>query len=400
MTTIRLVFLALGAGMGGLIPFGTVILADKGFDAASIGLVLAVAATAGVLTTPIWGHLGDTVLGRRRVLQLASLGAAIALLIFGTAGIPFVAALAWVGFSATNATTMPTADAVAVNAVRTAGRGDFARLRLLVSLAFGSAAIATGFLYNSTGYAPAPYLAAACLGLVILASRLVPDLPPDPTAAAAAHRRGGSIAQAFAVQPRLPVVLLTFGLGIIGMLAVFTYLPLRIAELGGDPSDIALAAGLESIAEIPGFIVAGWIAGRFGLRALYVCSAVLMAGCGLVLVVLDSPTLMIGVRLLTGPAYAGLTVASVLALGVLLPAALQATAQGLSAMTMGIASIAVGIMGGLLYEVGGAQSLFAVTAGLTLVAAGIAWRVLPGRIAMPGRGGSASTPARTAGSGA
>lgn len=387
MTAIRLVFLALGAGMGGLIPFGTVILADKGFDPATIGLVLALAAAAGVLTTPIWGHLGDTVLGRRRVLQLSSLGAATALIVFGLAGIPVVIALAWVGYSATAATTMPTADAVAVNAVRTAGRGDFARLRLLVSLAFGSSAIATGFLYNQSGYDPAPFLAAACLGLTVIASRLVPDLPADPTAAAIAHRRGGSIAQAFAVQPQLPIVLLTFGLGIIGMLAVFTYLPLRIAELGGDPSDIALAAGLESLAEIPGFIVAGWFAGRFGLRALYLGSAVLMAGCGMALVMIDSPTLMIGVRLLTGPAYAGLTVASVLALGVLLPAALQATAQGLSAMTLGMASIVVGILGGLLYEVAGAQTLFAVTALATLVASGIAWRVLPGRIAMPGRGG-------------
>lgn len=387
MTAIRLVFLALGAGMGGLIPFGTVLLADKGFDAATIGLVLALAAAAGVITTPIWGHLGDTVLGRRRVLQLASLGAAISLLVFGTAGIPVVMALAWIAYSATNATTMPTADAVAVNAVRTSGRGDFARLRLLVSVSFGSAAIATGFLYNRTGYDPAPFLAAACMGLAIIASRLVPDLPPDPTATAAAHRRGGSIAQAFAVQPRLPIVLLTFGLGIIGMLAVFTYLPLRIQELGGDPSDIALAAGLESLAEIPGFIVAGALAGRFGLRVLYVGSAVLMAGCGMALVVIDTPTLMIGVRLLTGPAYAGLTVASVLALGVLLPASLQATAQGLSAMTLGMASIVVGIMGGLLYEVAGAPMLFAVTALATLVAAVLAWLVLPDRIVMPGRGG-------------
>ncbi len=396
MTAIRLVFLTLGAGMGGLIPFGTVILAGKGFDAAAIGLVLALAAAAGVLTTPVWGHLGDTVLGRRRVLQLASLGAAIALLVFGVAGVPFLLALAWIAYSAAVATTMPTADAVAVNAVRTARRGDFARLRLLVSLAFGSAAIATGFLYNTTGYDPAPFLAAVCLGLAALAGRLVPDLPPDPTATAAAHRRGGSIAQAFAVQPRLPAVLLTFGLGIIGMLAVFTYLPLRIAELGGDPSDIALAAGLESMAEIPGFIVAGWLAGRHGLRTLYVGSAVLMAGCGFVLVGLDSPTLMIGVRLLTGPAYAGLTVASVLALGVLLPAALQATAQGLSAMTLGMASIAVGILGGLLYEAGGAQTLFAVTAVATLVAAGLAWLVLPGRIAMPGRGGPSIPPTNVA----
>ena len=392
MTAIRLVFLALGAGMGGLIPFGTVILAGKGFDAATIGLVLAVAAAAGVLTTPIWGHLGDTVLGRRRVLQLSSLGAAIALLVFGTAGIPIVITAAWVAYSAAAATTMPTADAVAVNAVRTAGRGDFGRLRLLVSLSFGSAAIATGFLYNTTGYAPAPFLAAGCLGLAMLASRLVPDLPSDPAAAAAVHRRGGAVAQAFSVQPRLPIVLFTFGLGIIGMLAVFTYLPLRIAELGGAPSDVALAAGLESMAEIPGFIIASAIAARLGLRALYVASAILMACCGMVLVGLDSPTLMIGVRLLTGPAYAGLTVASVLALGVLLPPSLQATAQGLSAMTMGMASIAVGILGGLLYEVAGAQTLFAVTAIATLFAAAIAWRVLPGRITMPGRGASVTGP--------
>lgn len=377
MIPIRSVFLALGAGMGMLIPFQAVVLSGKGFDNGMIGLVLALASAAGVIAAPLWGHLGDSVLGRSKVLMLAAAGSTLALALFGWSVLPLVTAAAWVAFAGLSNTLVPTADAVAVNAVRLAGRGDFGRLRLLLSLGFGTAAIASGFLYDATGYAPAPWLAAGTFVALLIASRFVQEAGRTAPATPVIHRRFGAMSEAFAVQPRLPVVLLTLGLGIGGLFAVFTYLPLRIEELGGSPSDVALASGLESFAEIPGFIAAGWLARRIGLRLLFLGSALLMAACGWTLALLTDPTLMIGVRLLTGVAYAGMTVATVLALAVLLPASLQATAQNLNAMTGGVAGIVTGLLGGLLLEIAGTSALFIVTSTGTAVAGLLALRVLP-----------------------
>ena len=378
MLPIRAVFLALGSGMGMLIPFQAVVLSGKGFDAATIGLLLAAASAAGVVAGPIWGHLGDSVIGRPRVLGLASIGSAVALAVFGWSALPIVTALAWVAFSGLSTTLVPTSDAIAVNAVRAAGRGDFGRLRLLLSLGFGATAIASGFLYDVTGYGPAPFVAAGTFGFLLLASRFLPDVgraatrrPGHPPADRRAGRgvRRSSRGCRWCCSPS--------AWASAGCSRCSPTCRCASRSWAASPSDVALASGLESMAEIPGFIVAGWLAKRVGLRVLFLGSALLMTGCGCLLAVLTEPALMIGVRLFTGTAYAGMTVASVLALAVLLPASLQATAQNLNAMVGGIAGIAIGLLGGVLLTVAGTPALFVVTSFGTLVAGFLALRVLP-----------------------
>ncbi|MFN8620276.1 MAG: MFS transporter [Chloroflexota bacterium] len=383
MTAIRLVFLALGVALGSYLPYVAVIQSGKGFDPIAIGLIGAAGAALSVVAAPVWGHLGDVSLGRRRVIQIASLGATVAFLVFGVAALPLVLAGAWVTMSVFTSTTNPMADAVAVVVVRQTPGASFARLRMLLSLGFGLTAITTGLLYDGTGYGPAPFVAAGAFVLLAVTARLVPDPPRDAAAHAAAGRRGGSTTAAFAAAPRLPMVLLAIGLGVVGIIASFTYLPLRIEELGGSPSDVALASGLESLAEVPAFVLFGALAPRIGNRGLFALSGVLLAACLLALALLTSPALMIGVRLITGVGYAGLTVASVSALGMLLPAALQSTGQSLNAMTWSVASILLGLVGGTLYQLAGAETLFALTALLTLVAAALGFAVLPPRVAVP-----------------
>ena len=99
---------------------------------------------------------------------------------------------------------------------------------------------------------------------LLVASRFVPEAGRAVPAAPVIHRRFGAMSEAFAVQPRLPIVLLTLGLGIGGLFAVFTYLPLRIEELGGSPSDVALASGLADFARsaLPASVTA--VSDRYG----------------------------------------------------------------------------------------------------------------------------------------
>lgn len=379
MNAMRLIFLCVGTALGAYLPFAAVIQSGRGFEPIAIGLIGAVSATVAVAAAPVWGHLGDVTLGRRRVLQVASLGAVGSLLVFGIAGLPLVMAAAWVSLGFFTSTVNPTTDAAAIVVVRGRPGSSFARLRMLVSLGFGLTAIATGLLYDAAGYGVAPFLAAGLFIPLALAARSMADPRRDAAMHAAEGRRGGSVSAAFSAQPRLPVVLLALGLGVVGIIAAFTYLPLRIAELGGTPSDIALASGLESLAEVPAFVVAGWLAPRVGYRVLFAGSAILLAACVMTLAVLTSPALMIWVRLLTGVGYSGITVASVSALGILLPVALQSTGQSLSSMTWSLANILLGLAGGVIYQLAGAGTLFLSTGLLTLAAAGLGLAVLPGR---------------------
>ena len=66
MARIRLLFILNGVAIAAFGPFASVILADRGFETAQIGLLSALVSVAFVLSISVWGHLGDVVLGRAR----------------------------------------------------------------------------------------------------------------------------------------------------------------------------------------------------------------------------------------------------------------------------------------------------------------------------------------------
>lgn len=378
MRAIRAVFLANGISLGVFFPFTAVILAVRGFSAVEIGMISAIQAAAFTLAVPVWGHLADVVLGRRNALAISALTAAGAVLLAG-APIPALAVAAcFVAFSLFESGWGPLGDALAVNAVHDHAR-DYARVRLLSSVGFATASAAVGLLYDRAGYGPAFVLCAGTAVGLAAAARLTPDVPRANLAAEAPGKtRGGSMAVALRVQPRLRGVLLVLLLVHIGIIAGFTFLPLRIVELGGSPSDVALSASLSAFGEIPAMLLTAAIAARVGLRGLMAGSALLYAACFAAWAVLDSPALIVATRFASGVAFAGLWVGAVLTMAVLLPPRLQATGQGLYQLTgFGVAAFVANFVGGQVYASLGSAALFAGAAVLAVAAAIIALAVFP-----------------------
>lgn len=399
---IRGLFLLVGAILGVFYPFVPPILAERGFTPAEIGLTTALAAVAFTLSVPVWGHLADLVLGRVVALRIAAVGSTIAVLGLVLDGPPVVIGLLIIGYAAFESALAPLADAVAVNALSAAPRS-YPRVRLLSSLGFAGASILAGRLYDETGFGPAPFLWAA-MGLAILVvTRWVPDVPryrgPSPGDAAPsvpvrggapapgapthaepglARPRGGSFVLVLRTQPRLRGLLLGLGLVHVGMLAGFTFLALRLLDLGGQASDVALSAGTSALAEIPAMALVPRIVGRIGVRALLVAGILLY---GLVMAswaFLADPSLIIATRLASGVALAVITIAAVMTIAALLPAELQATGQGLyQTVGFGVAAIVANAVGGLVYGSGGATPLFLGTAVLAVLGAVVAWRFTP-----------------------
>jgi PPP family 3-phenylpropionic acid transporter len=379
MRAIRVVFLASGASQGVFLPFTAVLLAVRGFSAVEIGVIAALQAAAFTIAVPAWGHLADVVLGRRNALAISALSAAGALLLAG-APIPALAVPAcFVAFSLFESGWGPLGDALAVNAVRDQAR-DYARVRLLASLGFATASGAVGLLYDRAGYGPAFVLCAATAVGLAAAARLTPDVPRANLAAVSAGRttRGGSMAVALRVQPRLRGVLAVLLLVYIGIIASFTFLPLRIVALGGSPSDVALSASVSAFAEIPAMLLTAAIAARVGLRGLMAGSALLYAACFVAWALVDSPMLIVATRLVSGVAFAGIWVGSVLTMAVLLPPRLQATGQGLyQVIAFGVAAFVANFAGGQVYAGLGSAALFAGAAVLAVAAAILALAVFP-----------------------
>ncbi len=378
MRAIRAVFVANGVSLGVFFPFAAVILAVRGFSAVEIGMISAMQAAAFTIAVPAWGHLADVVLGRRNALAISALTGAAAVLLAGAPLPGLAVAGCFVAFSLFESGWGPLGDALAVNAVHDHAR-DYARVRLLASVGFATSSVAVGFLYDRTGYGPAFALCAGCAIGLAAAARLTPDVPRANLAAETSGRtRGGSMAVALRVQPRLRGVLAALFLVHLGIIASFTFLPLRIVALGGSPSDVALSASVSAFAEIPAMLLTGAVAARVGLRGLVAGSAHLDAACFGAWMVLDSPVLIVATRLVSGFAFAGIWVGAVLTMAVLLPPRLQATGQGLYQVTaFGVAAFVANLVGGQVYAGLGSTALFAGAAAFAVAAAILALVVFP-----------------------
>ncbi len=374
---LRLLVVALGVALGVFYPFLSVILADRGFGPGQIGLISSLGAVGFTIAVPVWGHLADVRLGRPRTLQLCALGAGAAV---GALVLPWPA-LAVAGLLATfwvfQSSWQPLADAITVNAVR--GR-DYARTGLLTSLSFAVATVAAGFVYDRTGYWPAYALFAISAVVMIVAAFGVPDVARADLAghSGASAVRFGSSGVALRFAPRLAWVLVAVALLHFGIISGFTFLSLRLVELGAAPSDVAIAAGLSAGTEVPAMLLAGLAARRLGLRGMFVGSAILYAVCLTSWTVLDVPAAVIATRAITGVAFAGVVVGVVLTIATLLPRDLQATGQSLFQTTsFGLAAIVANIIGGALYASLGHAAVFGLGAVLAATAAVLGWVVFP-----------------------
>ncbi len=375
MRGVQFLFLLLGAAVATLAPFVTVMLRQRGLEPAAVGIVGAVSAIAFTVSVPAWGHLADMRLGRVRALQISALGAGVAMLAFNLPLPALGLGALVVVYNLFQSALWPLSDAVAIGLLADRPH-QYGRIRMLSSLSYGIVVIGVGFVYDRTGYGPVPiFWLAAC---VLLAAGLLAVREPRGSKTMIAHRRGGSVRLALQVQPRLPLIMFVIGLLFFAILGAFTFLNLRLLDLGGSPSDIALAGGFAALMEIPGMILAARIARRIGLRGLFVASGLGYCACILSWAVIDQPALIILSRALSGPAFAGIWVACVLTMNMLLPQGLQATGQALFQTTaFGVGAVAGNALGGIVYQGLGPPTLFAGAAVVGVLAAGLGWLVLP-----------------------
>ncbi|HEY7935586.1 MAG TPA: MFS transporter [Candidatus Limnocylindrales bacterium] len=379
--SLRALYFAIGLWTAAIAPFISVILRERGFDPAAIGLVSAISAIAVIAIIPGWGHLADVLVGRARAFRIALLlagGAAVALLL-PLPAIVIVASLA--SFAIFVGLFNSLSDALAVDALTVPDR-QYGALRALASLSFAIGVVAVGFVYNWAGYGAASFVGLAWTIVLFVLVGQVADRTHD-----SAFRRSsalgdgrvasrfGSVGRAFATQPRLLGVLAAFTLAWGGVQGAVTFVSIRIVELGGHPSDVALTFGISALAEVPGLVLASWLGRRIGLRALSAGSLIGFGLCIASWAFLPSPDAINATRVLTGLCYGSFTAARVLLVARLLPSSLQATGQGLvQAATMGIGTVLGTAIGGVAYGGFGAASFFLGAAAAAII--GGVWTVV------------------------
>jgi MFS family permease len=389
MRWLRALYASNGLAYGSLYGFVPVLLQSRGFDPALVGLTCSMGSFAYTMALPAWGHIGDIVSGPRRTLQLACIPAALFALGLG-APIPVWAIIACeVILTAGGGPAMALTDAMSVPVLEDASR-EYARLRLITSVVAATSSIACGFIYGAVGYLVAPLVYLAAMAATIIAAQHVPHgrdseryrraraLLDGVTHEVPQRGRFGSVGEAFEINPRLVLVLVSVTCVFFGIMATGTYITLRISDLGGGPIEVGMVNGIGCAAEVPGLVIAGLLVARFGARSVLGISSVGFAACMLSWIVLVDAGPILAVRFVSGIFFSGVFVSYVLTMATMLPSRLQSTGQTLlQAACFGIGAILANLIGGILYGTVGSSGVFLVGAVAAIVGGGIGFLVLP-----------------------
>jgi PPP family 3-phenylpropionic acid transporter len=376
--SIPVLFLLFGFVVAAFFPFIALFLDARGLSAGDIGFVLAAMALARIAVNPVWGHIADTSLGRRRALQIGSLGAAVAAVgLFYAQGLPTIAGVACV-FAAFQTTTGPNIDAIALTHLGDERMHDYGRIRAWESLSYAFACLSLGFLLQAVGVRwSMPVFAISSLGVMLWASTIALDRPDRVHGE---HGRLGTVGTLFRTVPGFWVFLIALLLLWTGFNAAWNFIALKIEAGGGGPLLVGIGTALGGTIEVPTMRVSSRLQRRFGLRRVFVAGCVVYATGFLLWGLIESPRVVSALTMFEGVGFALLFTTTVIVIGRMVPPALYSTGQSV-AMTagFGLGPILGAGLGGVAYDSFGPVVLYSAASALTLCAGAVAWFALRDR---------------------
>lgn len=362
---VQLLFGLVGVAEAALLPFLPIVLKDRGLSPAEIGVVLALAALTAFVATPVWGYAADRRLGPEKTVVVASVASAVAIvplaLVHGFAGL----AVAAMTVTAARSPLAGLSDAVALDHLGAAARADYGRVRLWQSIGWAVAACVWGALLQtgSIRLLPAVYIP-SMLALAVSAASLgvAPIVRERPEV-------GSRRAMIRSLAPFLVSLLLLFS----AFSATFSFVSVRIADLGGGLFVVGFATALQAAAEAPVMRATPWLGRVLSHRAMYVTGCAFFAAAFAAWAFLDSAVPIALVKLVAGIGFALAYVGMVVVVDDLAPPILRGTAQGIArAVSFGLAAIVGSLAGGAVYDYAGPRVLFlGCTAAAIAAGAGV-----------------------------
>ena len=367
---VDLLFALVGVAEATIVPFIPLILHERGFGFADIGLVLAAMSLAAFASGPLWAYAADLRFGHEVTLAASmAVTGAVSVLVYlaHERALLAVAVVALWAFRAPNASL---ADAIALDRLGGDRRGEYGRVRLWTSIGWAVAVLLWGAIIAASTYG-----AAALLYPVALAAVLAWTVFGLGRGASASHRRAVRPLRARRAEIRRAKPLLVFLVAVLlaqtAFVAGFNFSSLRISGLGGGALLVALAASLQAVAEVP------VMASMTRLRRVFAARHFYVLGCGVYAIVLlfwattKDPVAVAVARLVLGVAFALTYVGSVVVVDELVSPHLRATGQvAAKSVAFGLAPVIGALGGGLVYSRLGPPAMF-VGAAIFAAAAGI-----------------------------
>jgi MFS transporter, PPP family, 3-phenylpropionic acid transporter len=358
-------FVIFGPIIASFFPFLSVYLKGRGFEPDQIGFLLGAMAAIRIVAMPIWGHVADTRIGRKRALQLGLVGmvgfAIAASLLDSFLGVTFAA----VGIALAMAASGPNIDALALVQLGDDRMADYGRIRGWESLSYATACLLFGWLLEIHGVTLALPIYAACGALLLLWTSIAvrPDRPHEPVR----HGRLGAIGAVFREAPRFWGFLAATLLVWTGFNGAWNFVGLKIESAGGGPLLIGFGAALGGFLEVAVMRLSPRLHRRLGLRKVYALGCLVYALGFLLWGLIDDPTAVSVLAVLEGVGFSLLFTTSILVVGRLLPSSLYSSGNSIAQMVgFGIGPIIGAGLGGVVYERLGSTTLFVGASALAL----------------------------------
>lgn len=372
--SIQVLFVLFGVVIASFFPFIALFLDARGLTTGEIGVVIAAMALARVMFNPVWGHISDTTIGRKRALQIGTFGAGVAALtLFWTHGLLAIAAIGFV-FAGFGTTAGPNIDALALVHLGDERMHDYGRIRGWESLSYAAACLVIGFTLQHVGVRWAmPVYAAASLATLGWTATIASDRPGRKQK----HGRLGSVGAVFREAPRFWGFLAALLFVWTGFNGAWNFIGLKIERAGGGPLLVGIGTALGGAVEVPVMRWSSRLGKRLGLRLVYVTGCCIYAFGFLMWGLVSNPTIVSLLTIFEGLAFGLLFTTGVVVIGRLLPSSLYSTGQSMAATAgFGLGPILGAGIGGWAYDRFGAVALYTGSSMLALVGAAVAWFAL------------------------
>ncbi len=332
-------------------------------------------AVARLIANPVWGHLADTTIGRRRALQLGTLGSAVAAVgLFFANGLTIVFALCFV-FGGFSTTTGPNVDAIALEHLGPERMSDYGRIRGWESLSYAAGCLSIGAILQAVGLRWAMItFAVAAVAFLTWTSGALPADRPTPLEE---HGRLGAVGAVFREAPRFWGFLGALLFVWIGFNAAWNFIALKIEQGGGGALLVGIGTALGGLMEVPVMRLSPRLARMWGLRRVYVLGCIVYA-CGFLLWgLIESPRIVSVLTVFEGCGFALLFTTGVVVVGRLVPPSLYSTGQSMFAtVAFGLGPILGAGIGGFVFDRFGTVTLYASASVMTLCGGVVAWFAL------------------------
>lgn len=362
---ILLAYLVYFTALGASFPYLPVFYRDLGLRLEEIGLLSAIQAATQLVLAPVWGGLADRFPRTRLTLPLAAAVASIgALMLFRATDFPTTLAGSVVLFAGLSGIG-PTLDARTFETLGPERRDRYGQVRAFGSLAFVLSTLGVGLLLDVGG---ARALFWAYLPALVATAVVTATIPRRGSTRSVSLVHG---ARTFLAARGMALFILGFVVVWSALAAVNAFYSIQIVALGGIPSMVGLTWAVGAVIEVPVMYVFPRFGARFGTERLVVFGALLFALRALLAAFGGDPLTLVLIAPLEGLGFALVFVGGVTVVAARAPVGMGGTAQGIFAGSAGTATIIGSLLGGAVAEAVGIPGLFALSALVGLVGAGI-----------------------------